>query len=122
MNGKSYDIGSIFNHDFCEFGHEDTKQIQVRHAMSLLILYILCFAGIVVDVKEDENLDHHDDQASIKQFLVSSYKKNVYPLLKQEIQQNHRELAFFASRTFGSKWSFMVIFVSHYFFYNKCIP
>ncbi|KAK7348891.1 hypothetical protein VNO80_23640 [Phaseolus coccineus] len=58
--------------------------------------------GIVVDVKEGEHLDHHEDQASIKQFLVSSYRKNVYPLIKQEIQQNHRELAFFASRTFGS--------------------
>jgi len=75
----------------------------VRHAMTLLIPHILCSVGIVVDVKEDEHLDQHEDQASIKQFLVSSYKKNVYPLLKQEIQQNHRELAYFASRTFGSK-------------------
>ncbi|XP_027910762.1 ABC transporter G family member 21-like [Vigna unguiculata] len=58
--------------------------------------------GIVVDVKEDEHLNHHEDQASIKQFLVSSYKNNVYPLLKQEIQQNHRELASFSSRTFRS--------------------
>ncbi|WVZ10656.1 hypothetical protein V8G54_015186 [Vigna mungo] len=63
--------------------------------------------GIVVDVKEDEHLDHHEDQASIKQFLVSSYKKNAYPLLKQEIQQNQRELASFASRTFNpeNQWT-----------------
>jgi len=75
---------------------------------------VWCFVGIVVDVKEDEHLNHHEDQASIKQFLVSSYKNNVYPLLKQEIQQNHRELASFSSRTFRSKWSFMVILNSYY--------
>ncbi|BAT98899.1 hypothetical protein LR48_Vigan06g159700 [Vigna angularis] len=63
--------------------------------------------GIVVDVKEDEHLDHHEDQASIKQFLVSSYKKNAYPLLKQEIQQNQRELVCFASRTLSpeNQWT-----------------
>ncbi|KAL5123540.1 ABC transporter G family member 21 [Glycine soja] len=55
--------------------------------------------GIVADVKQEEQIDHHEDQASIKQFLVSSYKKNLYPLLKQEIQQNHRELAFLNSGT-----------------------
>ncbi|KAK7407611.1 hypothetical protein VNO78_09565 [Psophocarpus tetragonolobus] len=55
--------------------------------------------GIVADVKQDDQIDHHEDQASIKQFLVSSYKKNLYPLLKQEIQQNHRELEFFTSGT-----------------------
>ncbi|CAJ1932208.1 unnamed protein product [Sphenostylis stenocarpa] len=58
--------------------------------------------GVVVDVKEDEHLDHYEDQASVKQFLVSSYKKNVYPLLKQEIQQNHREQTFLAPGTLRS--------------------
>ncbi|CAJ1931199.1 unnamed protein product [Sphenostylis stenocarpa] len=48
-------------------------------------------------------LDHYEDQASVKQFLVSSYKKNVYPLLKQEIRQNHREQAFLAPGTLRSK-------------------
>ncbi|XP_020234286.1 ABC transporter G family member 21 [Cajanus cajan] len=55
--------------------------------------------GIVADVKQDDHIDHHEDQASIKQFLVSSYKKNLYPLLKQEIQQNQRGLVFSTSGT-----------------------
>ncbi|KAK7309982.1 hypothetical protein RJT34_07156 [Clitoria ternatea] len=55
--------------------------------------------GIVVDVKQDDQIHHHEDQASIKQFLVSSYKKNLYPLLKQEIQQNNRDRTFFTSET-----------------------
>ncbi|KAG5088425.1 hypothetical protein GLYMA_01G091100v4 [Glycine max] len=64
--------------------------------------------GIVADAKQEEQIDHHEDQASIKQFLVSSYKKNLYPLLKQEIQQNHRELAFLTSgapRSSENQWT-----------------
>ncbi|TKY69426.1 ABC transporter G family member 21 [Spatholobus suberectus] len=76
--------------------------------------------GIVVDVKQDEQIYHHEDQASIKQLLVSSYKKNLYPLLKQEIQQNHKELAFFTlgtSRSSENQWTtswweqFMVLLI-----------
>ncbi|KAK7306977.1 hypothetical protein VNO77_39639 [Canavalia gladiata] len=55
--------------------------------------------GIISDVKQDDQIDHHEDQASIKQFLVSSYKKNLYPFLKQEIQQNSRDPTIFTSGT-----------------------
>ena len=55
-----------------------------------------CFgqAGIAPDLKPDEQLefhgrvDHHDDQNSTKQYLISSYKKNIYPVLKADINQN----------------------------------
>ncbi|XP_061339254.1 ABC transporter G family member 21-like isoform X2 [Gastrolobium bilobum] len=55
--------------------------------------------GIVADVKQDDQIDHHEDQASIKQSLVSSYKKNLYPLLKEEIQRNDSNPAFFTTGT-----------------------
>ncbi|KAL3510878.1 hypothetical protein ACH5RR_030279 [Cinchona calisaya] len=35
--------------------------------------------------------EHHDDKSSIRQFLVSSYKKNLYPSLKNEIQRSFRD-------------------------------
>nr|XP_043606319.1 ABC transporter G family member 21-like isoform X1 [Erigeron canadensis] len=35
--------------------------------------------------------DHHEDQESIKQFLISSYKKNLHPLVKDDIRQNARD-------------------------------
>ncbi|XWS64378.1 hypothetical protein CRYUN_Cryun06bG0181100 [Craigia yunnanensis] len=50
--------------------------------------------GIAPDVKPDEQLefhgrvDHHDDQNSTKQYLISSCKKNIYPVLKADINQN----------------------------------
>ncbi|XP_054796046.1 ABC transporter G family member 21-like isoform X2 [Prosopis cineraria] len=55
--------------------------------------------GIVADVKLDDQtdmqgrLDHIEDQSSIKQSLVLSYKKILYPALKEEIQQNIRDTA-----------------------------
>lgn len=67
-------------------------------------------AGIVADVKQDDQtdshgalLDQHEDQASVKQSLVSSYKKILYPSLKQEIQQSNRDLAALTSATPRSK-------------------
>lgn len=67
-------------------------------------------AGIVADVKQDDQtdshgalLDQHEDQASVKQSLVSSYKKILYPSLKQEIQQSNRDLAALTSATSRSK-------------------
>lgn len=55
-------------------------------------------AGIVADVKHDEELEQHDqDQASVKQALISSYKKNLYPALKEDIQKNNIESSVFAS-------------------------
>ncbi|KAI9091961.1 hypothetical protein K1719_027896 [Acacia pycnantha] len=51
--------------------------------------------GIVDDVKLDDQtdmngrLDHIEDQASIKQSLVLSYKKILDPALKQEVQLNN---------------------------------
>ncbi|KAG4914778.1 hypothetical protein JHK87_052335 [Glycine soja] len=66
---------------------------------NITINLVADFTHIVVGVKQEEQIDHYEDQASIKQFLVSSYEQNLYPLLKQEIQQNHRELAFLNSGT-----------------------
>ncbi|XP_054824323.1 ABC transporter G family member 21-like isoform X2 [Prosopis cineraria] len=58
-------------------------------------------ADFLLDLANDLHgtLDHHEDQASVKQSLVSSYKKILYPSLKQEIQQSNRELAAFTSGT-----------------------
>ncbi|KAH7840802.1 hypothetical protein Vadar_021826 [Vaccinium darrowii] len=48
--------------------------------------------GVTPDMKQDEQQefhsrrDHHEAQTSIKQSLVSSYKKNLYPALKDEIR------------------------------------
>ncbi|KAE8670788.1 ABC transporter G family member 21 [Hibiscus syriacus] len=56
--------------------------------------------GIAPDVKPDEQLefhgrvDHPDDQNSTKQFLISSYKKNIYPTLKADISQNLQDSSF----------------------------
>ncbi|KAJ1403143.1 P-loop containing nucleoside triphosphate hydrolase [Sesbania bispinosa] len=55
--------------------------------------------GIVADVKHDDQTDHHEDQASVKQSLISSYKKNLYPALKEEIQRNNSESVAFTSGT-----------------------
>ncbi|GAU23500.1 hypothetical protein TSUD_39790 [Trifolium subterraneum] len=55
--------------------------------------------GIVADVKHDDEIEKHDqDQASVKQSLISSYKKNLYPALKEDIQQNNTEPLVFPSR------------------------
>lgn len=73
-------------------------------------------AGIVADVKQDGQtdihgtLDHHEDQASVKQSLISSYKKILYPALKQEIQQSNKDLLAFTSGTPRSKWHFLTLF------------
>ncbi|KAF5751963.1 ABC transporter family protein [Tripterygium wilfordii] len=61
--------------------------------------------GIAPDTKQDDQLDltttgishHHDDQNSIKQSLISSYKKNLYPLLKAEIQTTSQDPIHFKS-------------------------
>uniref|UniRef100_A0A5B7APC2 Putative ABC transporter G family member 21 n=1 Tax=Davidia involucrata TaxID=16924 RepID=A0A5B7APC2_DAVIN len=50
--------------------------------------------GVAPDTKQDDQQefqgrsDHHDDQNSTKQSLVSSYRKNLYPALKDEIHQS----------------------------------
>ncbi|EOY02185.1 hypothetical protein QUC31_013399 [Theobroma cacao] len=50
--------------------------------------------GIAPDVKPDEQLefhgrvDHHDDQNSTKHYLILSYKKNIFPVLKADIDRN----------------------------------
>ncbi|KAL8518335.1 hypothetical protein ACS0TY_009636 [Phlomoides rotata] len=47
--------------------------------------------GVTPDSTQDDEVDfhgrqdHHDDIQSTKQFLVHSYKKNLHPLLKEEI-------------------------------------
>ncbi|PON79412.1 ABC transporter-like [Parasponia andersonii] len=67
--------------------------------------------GIATDIKHENvtefhgRLDHHDDQNSIKQHLISSYKKNVYPALKAEIQENHKiPLRTSSSRDSENQW------------------
>ncbi|KAJ7954032.1 ABC transporter family protein [Quillaja saponaria] len=51
--------------------------------------------GIASDIRLDDQLelhgklDHHEDQTSTKQFLVLSYRKNICPALKAEIQQTN---------------------------------
>lgn len=54
--------------------------------------------GIIADVKHDEIEQHDQDQASVKQSLISSYKKNLYPALKEDIQHINTEPVVFASR------------------------
>ncbi|KAJ7943231.1 ABC transporter family protein [Quillaja saponaria] len=55
--------------------------------------------GIAPEFKQEDQLDlhgrldNHEDQASSKQFLVSSYKKNLYPSLKAEIQRSNSDPA-----------------------------
>ncbi|KAJ6689718.1 hypothetical protein OIU85_006071 [Salix viminalis] len=51
--------------------------------------------GLVPDTRSQDDqlglhgrLDHHDDQNSVKQSLISSYKKNLYPVLISEIIRN----------------------------------
>ncbi|KAL3501633.1 hypothetical protein ACH5RR_036082 [Cinchona calisaya] len=52
--------------------------------------------GVVPDTRQDDQTefpgrpDHQDDKNSIRQFLVSSYKKNLYPSLKDEIQRSNQ--------------------------------
>ncbi|KAF7808951.1 ABC transporter G family member 21-like [Senna tora] len=70
--------------------------------------------GIVGDVKQEDQtemhgrLDHIEDQSSIKQSLVSSYRKILYPALKEEIQHNNRNPAAFTSgapRSSQNQWN-----------------
>lgn len=50
--------------------------------------------GIVADTKQEDQhelhgrSERHDHASSTKQFLISSYRKNLYPVLKAEIQQS----------------------------------
>ncbi|KAK4487469.1 hypothetical protein RD792_005895 [Penstemon davidsonii] len=49
--------------------------------------------GVTPDSRQEDQSDfygrqdYHDDHNSTKQFLIHSYKKNLYPILKEEIQQ-----------------------------------
>ncbi|KAJ4710606.1 ABC transporter family protein [Melia azedarach] len=70
--------------------------------------------GIAPDVKQDDQLEfqgrleHHDDQNSAKQFLISSYKRNLYPALKAEIRQNFQDpihSGTSGSRNCGNQWA-----------------
>ncbi|KAL5553536.1 hypothetical protein UlMin_040937 [Ulmus minor] len=65
--------------------------------------------GVATDIKQDEQaefhsrLDHLEDQNSIKQHLISSYKKNLYPALKAEIHGIYKDPALSSSRRSSSK-------------------
>ncbi|CAL0299728.1 unnamed protein product [Lupinus luteus] len=64
--------------------------------------------GIVADVKHYDQIDNHEDQASIKQSLISSYKKNLYPVLKEEIHRNNNDSVSLTSgtpRSSDNQWS-----------------
>jgi len=51
------------------------------------------FAGITSDTKQYDQietngrLDRLEEQNSVKQSLISSYKKNLYPPLKEEVSR-----------------------------------
>jgi len=66
-------------------------------------------AGVVADVKHDDQIDHHEDQASVKQSLMSSFKKNLYPALKEDIHQNNTDPSALISGTPRRKWSFLAL-------------
>ncbi|KAM0961439.1 hypothetical protein ACFX2J_020633 [Malus domestica] len=65
--------------------------------------------GIPPDAKQDEQveysgrLDHQEEQNTTKQFLISSYKMNLYPALKIEIQQTQKDTVVSSSRTPSSR-------------------
>ncbi|KAA8529226.1 hypothetical protein F0562_033975 [Nyssa sinensis] len=50
--------------------------------------------GVAPDIKQDDQQefqsrsDPHDDENSTKQYLISSYRKNIYPALKDEINRD----------------------------------
>lgn len=73
--------------------------IQTYHWINYNTFLFLSYAGIVPDTKQDDQLeiqvrvDHHDDQNSTKNSLISSYKKNIYPSLKVEIERNFQNPA-----------------------------
>jgi hypothetical protein len=62
---------------------------------------------------DDVEIEKHDqDQASVKQSLISSYKKNLYPALKEDIHQNNTEPLVFPSRgTSRRKRNFRFYFI-----------
>lgn len=72
-------------------------------------------AGIATDIKQDDQqefhgrLEHLDDQNSIKQHLVSSYKKNIYPILKAEIHGNHKDPV--RNSSLRGKWKSMLKYI-----------
>lgn len=53
--------------------------------------------GVAPDTNQNEPhefhgiSDHHDDQNSIKKSIVSSYKKNIYPVLRDEINRTFKD-------------------------------
>lgn len=66
--------------------------------LTIHIVYNSCFfnvgnifAGIALDTKQhcDEvgRLDRLEEQNSVKQSLISSYKRNLYPTLKEEVSR-----------------------------------
>lgn len=54
---------------------------------------VVYFAGITSDTKQYEQLeingklDRLEEQNSVKQSLISAYKKNLYPTLKEEVSR-----------------------------------
>ncbi|PIN25934.1 Transporter, ABC superfamily (Breast cancer resistance protein) [Handroanthus impetiginosus] len=71
--------------------------------------------GVTPDSKQDDQIDfhgrqdHHDDHNSTKQFLICSYKKNLHPLLKQEIHEDSQDQSYsrksLPSKNSENQWS-----------------
>ncbi|KAF3432596.1 hypothetical protein FNV43_RR27336 [Rhamnella rubrinervis] len=67
--------------------------------------------GIASDLKHEDQvelrgrLEHREDQNSIKQSLISSYKKNLYPALKAEIHGNYKDPVLSSTRSSSSRGS-----------------
>lgn len=71
----------------------------LKNTCSMLLLtiyfnrYMIYFAGITSDTKQYEQveingkLDRLEEQNSVKQSLISAYKKNLYPPLKEEFSR-----------------------------------
>ena len=57
--------------------------------------YLSIFAGITSDTKQHDQvdingrLDRLEEQNSVKQSLISSYKNNLYPPLKEEVSRTY---------------------------------
>ncbi|KAF9674154.1 hypothetical protein SADUNF_Sadunf10G0098100 [Salix dunnii] len=67
--------------------------------------------GLVPDTRSQDDqlefhgrMDHHEDQNSAKQSLISSYKSNLYPLLISEIHRNAQDPVLPSSSLRGNWW------------------
>lgn len=68
----------------------------IDHALLTVAFCTILGAGIAPCPNQEEEalfvrVENHEEQSKTKQHLISSYKKNIYPLLKTEIHSNELE-------------------------------